>query len=136
MTERTFIERPIEMLDLEFADLSQLKTAASRYHRMTDEQRGLAAMALEIAIKDRYDGNNSWFAKEFGLYPSATREWICQGLVPAWRVMKVVDLLNHSLILPEILRPDVFREREDAGPLIEYKGRRSKTVWTGTGAGN
>ena len=126
--QRNYIERPSEMLNLEFADLSRLKPAPSKFHNMTKEQRGIASMALEIAIRDRYDGNNSWFANECGLYPSATREWVIQGMVPAWRVMEVVDLLNHSLARPEILRPDVFREPQDAGPLKDYVGRRAKTA--------
>ena len=123
---RDFIERDAEMLDPANADPNQLQEAGTMRSNLSDEQRLRAAMALEIGLTDRYYGNSSWFAREVGVTHSLIRRWRMTGLIPAWRVMDVVELMNHSLVTPENLRPDVFRDRKDAGPMQHYDGRGQK----------
>jgi hypothetical protein len=124
--ERTYIERDPEILNPANANLSQLQHVGNTRCNLSDHDRLLAAMALEIGVADRYDGNSSWFAREVGVSHSLVRRWRMTGLIPAWRVMDVVELMNHSLVTPEILRPDVFRARTDAGPMQHYDGRGQK----------
>lgn len=123
---RQFIQRDPQILSPTNADVSQLQHVGSARCNLSDLDRLKAAMALEIGVSDRYHGNSSWFAREVGVSHSLVRRWRMTGLIPAWRVMDVVELMNHSLVTPEILRPDVFRLRNNLGPMKFYDGRGQK----------
>lgn len=123
---RNKIVRDDNLLDLSNAEADELQAMGGARNNMTTDQRLRAALALEIALTDRYHGNSSWFAREVGVTHSLTRRWRVTGVVPAHRVMDVVELMNHSLIRPEVLRPDVFREARAVGPMQHYDGRGTK----------
>ena len=78
-------------------------------HVLTQKQLRTIVQALAHAMNDRYDGVNAHFAKDMGIRHQATMYWLRSGVIPAERVMDVVDVMHHELITPELLRPDVFR---------------------------
>jgi hypothetical protein len=103
--------------------IDSLAPAAKSRHAMTDKQRLKAAIVLEHALFDRFHGINTLFASDLGLSHTATVNWLRTGLIPANRVMDVVDAMNHELVTPEILRPDVYREQKAKPPVKNLNGK-------------